>query len=677
MMRRCFRLPALALTVWAAWLGLLAALAMMFIMRVWHPHFLPVTVLVLLLVIASVALLVGGLWRLVVGPRRLRALTWLLLGVAPLLFFASFVLYGLRLGYGRQLVIDLPLRMLVPFGESMFDLLARFQYPVRTGGETVVMISKPLANGPAQVAAMDRHVQALCKRLEGRPDPRRIHWVRGTLLGITPHGLNGLCLACAPGEEPAGAEGLTSLDRHEVAHCVLSSIVPADFDPPSVLSEGWAQANQGDNEKIVALRAWEHRESGEAIPLRELTGPFWYSRHQYPAYVQGAALVNHILRKYGPAKFMELYRTCRPATAAADFKSVLGVSLDDLDAAYWAEVKQMAFHEATPVARLRAFDVRPPVDRAAWNAFLDEYLAATKALIAPYDYVDMTIEFVLNGPDEHGKAVTSTNRFVERRSGELMALKATYSQDEAVFLATPARSLVARRKRKQASWEIADRPRDDPELSYLRVVRAIVESGGFSKGAALLLALAAEPQIFANESTWAVTKFERFTEGGRHMVRLRIEPTVARPAMRRPMTLVFNADDKLAVWSSDLELPNDTHLRGEYDYDHEGGVPLVRSYHFVVVGREGKVRDGSRRVVERRFGPVPASEFTEARLLDRPVVHKSPPSDEERYKDPRTFAEVYRFVLAGGVIALAAGLGCGVMGGFRRQPVPEPAAANV
>ena len=107
----------------------------------------------------------------------------MLLGLPPIAFLAGHLMYGFGTAYGRQLEINLPLRVLVPFGESVLDLAARFQYPVRTAGDRVVMISAPVANANAQVAAMDRHIRALEARL-GRTGTRRVHWLRGPLLGM-------------------------------------------------------------------------------------------------------------------------------------------------------------------------------------------------------------------------------------------------------------------------------------------------------------------------------------------------------------------------------------------------------------------------------------------------------------------------------------------------------------
>jgi hypothetical protein len=172
-------LARLAITEWLAWLGVVGLMLGMLVAQTPHPHFLPMTVLFGTLIVAGLALIVGAIWRLFRGPDRVRALTCLLLGIAPLGFMAGHLLYGLRVGYGRQLDLTWPLRMLVPFGVSMMDLQARFVYPIRTVGEKVVMISAPFERAGEQVAAMDKHVRALEARL-GRPARGRVHWVRGT-----------------------------------------------------------------------------------------------------------------------------------------------------------------------------------------------------------------------------------------------------------------------------------------------------------------------------------------------------------------------------------------------------------------------------------------------------------------------------------------------------------------
>ncbi len=234
-MRRILSLPGLAIAVWASSLAFLGLLGIMTAVLAWHPHFLPLTSLLALVIIAGLALIGGALWRIVRGPARLEALSWLLVGSAPLLFLAGYFLYGLAVGYGRTIPLNLPIKMLAPLGESMMDLEARFRYPQRTVGEKVVMISTPMPadEARAQVAAMDRHVRALEERL-GRTTAGTIHWVRGRLLGIDRHAVFGLCLGSRPGQDPPDSEGLAAVDRHEVAHCVLTShCPPASIRPPS------------------------------------------------------------------------------------------------------------------------------------------------------------------------------------------------------------------------------------------------------------------------------------------------------------------------------------------------------------------------------------------------------------------------------------------------------------
>ncbi len=247
-MRRFLSLPGLAVAVWIACLALVGLLGGMLVVRSWHPHFLPVTAMLALVLIAGLALIIASSWRIVRGPDRRRALACRLIGTAPLWFLAGSFLYGLALGSGRKVPLTHAVKMLAPLAESVMDLEARFRYQQRTAGEKVVMISEPMpeAEARAQVAAMDRHIRALEARL-GRPTAGTVHWARGPLLGIENRAIFGLCMGSRPGEARADAEGLAEVDRHEVAHCVLTSHCKAWFDPPSVLTEGWAEANQGSD----------------------------------------------------------------------------------------------------------------------------------------------------------------------------------------------------------------------------------------------------------------------------------------------------------------------------------------------------------------------------------------------------------------------------------------------
>ncbi len=166
-MRRVFSLPSLVVVVWVSCLAFMGLLAGMLIAFAWNPHFLPATASLALVILTGSALIVGASWRIIRGPDRRRALACLLVGAAPLWFLAGFFLYGLEIVTGRNLPMNVAIRLLAPLAQSLLDLDARFEYPQRTIGEKVVMISAPMpeAEARAQVAAMDRHVGALEARL--------------------------------------------------------------------------------------------------------------------------------------------------------------------------------------------------------------------------------------------------------------------------------------------------------------------------------------------------------------------------------------------------------------------------------------------------------------------------------------------------------------------------------
>jgi hypothetical protein len=226
-------LPHLATTVWVAWLVLVALMFGMQARQVWNPHFLPMTTALVVLFVAGVSLIVAASWRMVRGPRRRQALACIFLGLAPLWVMAAHGTYGFESAVARSLRLDLPMKMLVPLGGSLMDLEARVRYPQWTVGEKVVMISTPVADAREQVIAMDRHVRQLETRL-GRQSTWQTYWARGPLVGFEGRAMFSLCM----GSRPCGqvdAEGLASLDRHEVAHAVATS--PRS---PTIVNGLWA-----------------------------------------------------------------------------------------------------------------------------------------------------------------------------------------------------------------------------------------------------------------------------------------------------------------------------------------------------------------------------------------------------------------------------------------------------
>jgi hypothetical protein len=621
------------------------------------------------------ALICGASWRIIRGPRRLHAFSCLLLGGAPLLFLAGHFLYGLSIGFGREIPLNLPLKLLMPLGESLMDLEARFRYPQRTAGGKVVMISEPVADAPVQVAGMDRHVRALEARL-GRTTAGTVHWVRGTLLGLQGgHAVFGLCMGSRPGSDPVDAEGLSWIDRHEVAHCVLNSHCPVGIDPPAVLTEGWAQANQGTDPAELAARAWERRQQGVDLTLRELTGPVWYNRHEWPVYAQGAALVNTILERFGPDRFLALYTTCRPASVDADCRRILGVGLDELDAAYWADLERQVGHAGGLAGRLRHLKLDPAVTAAAWQAFLDEYLPEAERLLGPYENVRLTSVYRFSTTDPGGTTTDFEEHSEFRRSGPFRSQHIRSRDREEVKLAHPGRSLEARRKGPGDAWEVRQFPTVSPERSYRRMLSAIDRRESVTKMAAALLSLAEDLQDRADISAIVVAKLERFTAGVRRFVRVRLEDrTPAAGVPWRSLTLILSADDHFAVRSHELERSGGSKLQGEFAYDVQHGLPVVRSLRNTSTAPDGTRTTSSFTVVDRRFEPTPEAEFSPERLLAgapvRTIVEPDPSG-----RDPVTFASWYRVSFVVGALCLAGGLATslGARSGERREdrmPIP-------
>ena len=79
LMRWIPSLPRLAIMVWVAWLVLVGLMFGMQARQVWHPHFLPITAVLAVLVVSGFFLIVGASWRWcegLDGGRRWLAFFW-------------------------------------------------------------------------------------------------------------------------------------------------------------------------------------------------------------------------------------------------------------------------------------------------------------------------------------------------------------------------------------------------------------------------------------------------------------------------------------------------------------------------------------------------------------------------------------------------------------------------
>jgi hypothetical protein len=430
------------------------------------------------------------------------------------------------------------------------------------------------------------------------------------------------------------------------------------------LSEGWAEANSGRDPITLAVRAQRQWQEDRALTLRELTGPKWYARHHWPAYVQGAALVNYLLREYGPERFLELYRNCQPATFADDCKRILGLSLDDLDRAYQADVERLAGSDPTSAGHLlERLALGPEVDPAMWKSFLAEYLVAADRVLAPNEQVRMTTRFEYSSTDAKGKESHSDQRSLYARTGQFRAWRRDSEEYGEAYLARPERSFIARRKRSTEPWEVEVDPKMDPALLYRRTLAGIDQREYFSKMPAILLAITDELSNRVDTGGITVEKFERFTHDGRPRIRVRLEDRTRGGATHwRSFTAILAADDQFIALSDVIETGPDSTLCGEYEYDRRDGIPVIRS--LTNSGTAPGQRTKSRHtVVDRKFGPVPEEEFTIDRILDGPRAEKIVEHNES-FKDPSTFADWYPAPLVAGVVAIAGGV---AVGRFRNE----------
>lgn len=148
-----------------------------------------------------------------------------------------------------------------------------------------------------------------------------------------------LGLALGSTNSPVGWSGAAgSLDRHELAHAVITQQRPITADPPMLLHEGWAESQSGATSSELAARAIREHESHPELRIANLFEPDWYHYDSGAVYSYGGALVDFLIRRFGSAKFVALYNRCQPATFAADFQAVYGQRLADVEAAFWRDV---------------------------------------------------------------------------------------------------------------------------------------------------------------------------------------------------------------------------------------------------------------------------------------------------------------------------------------------------
>lgn len=210
---------------------------------------------------------------------------------------------------------------------------ASWFYPERTESDRLVMFYRELDAINADVEAMDRHVAELEEML-GTPLRSKVHWVRGSLLGQS--GLSFLGLALGSRESPA-----STLDRHEIAHAVLTQLRVPSADPPMVLHEGWAESQSGVDSSTLAARALKAKMEDPTIRVVDLLDEEIYRLDAGRAYSYGGAFVDFLIREFSVGHFVKIYNKWSVKTSEADFRTVYGMSISELERAFWLDAESV------------------------------------------------------------------------------------------------------------------------------------------------------------------------------------------------------------------------------------------------------------------------------------------------------------------------------------------------
>ena len=411
-----------AIATWAAAVGLVLLFMWFWRFDYAPPHAAWAVVMTGALCVAAGLTALATVPQLVRGPRRTLAVAVVLLGTTPIVWGAMFLL-DLQLKWGtRESIPHNMATMVVQYwSASIGDLEARWRYPRWTQGRHVVLLDDGLTPEPAKlVARMDEHIQKMAA-LVGKPLPAgQARWVRGSLLGQ--HGVAITRWAICSGEDHSVE--LTSLDRHEMAHVIMSMLGNVGQAPSALLSEGWAESQSKDRAELIAPLA-EKLQQGTNYSLKELIGPGWYHRNRGPVYDHGGPLVVYLMEHYGPEKFFKLYHGVQPVTFAADCQRILGDSWPVVEQQFWRwltdEAEKLTAAEphqvAPPNQTAEDVELAESVDPILWHTIVDGYRNARSDRLPLPEAYAFAVERTTTNPKEGAAAehARTDSRFVVER----------------------------------------------------------------------------------------------------------------------------------------------------------------------------------------------------------------------------------------------------------------------
>lgn len=336
-------------SVIGAWLCGVASVTLVWIQSRWyvfHPHYLPLTILFVGLIVTTLVAISCCIGRTVRGPNRRRAALIFVAALPPMGFWCHVGVTANSNWSDRWVPNTFTMRTAKVMGATFMRLEAEFGYRQRLESDRIVMYYEPRRSPYVErvdrpeedLAAMDRHLARL-EDLLGDRITDKVYWIRGPLLGREFLSLHGLSLGSAWSPE-VSFEISDSYhgDRHELAHAALDWFRTPESDPPYVLHEGWAMAQCGNSQFDLAKAAAKARSERPQFSLRDLFGPSWYYRDSGPVYSMGGAFVDFLIRTFDARRFRRFYTQCSPGNVDSQCRQIFQVDLDALETAFWNDV---------------------------------------------------------------------------------------------------------------------------------------------------------------------------------------------------------------------------------------------------------------------------------------------------------------------------------------------------
>ncbi|MSR59300.1 MAG: hypothetical protein EXS05_16935 [Planctomycetaceae bacterium] len=602
-----------------------------------HPHFLPVLVPLLVQLVATVAVVGRGARQLLQGPQRQFAAAALIWVMTPACLGMTYFGTVWWISLQRYLPLNGWFLTVGGTGVALADLEVGLRYRQRTEGQRIVMFHQGAPDAAQQVAAMDEHL-ARIESLLGRESVARAHWVRGSIWGRENYQHQGLAMSMPVSAKPAG-EVLAHVDRHELAHFAINQFATGRTQPPFVLIEGWAEAQSGQTSEELAAN---FSRSSRPFTLRELVGDEWYSVDLGPVYAQGGILVDYLLRRFGGPKLLQLYMDCRPATIARDVQRIYGLSLDDLDRDYRAEVERLTPPQPVRESRLLAkLSLDPAVSREDWDAFVE--LWSGRLVRASQPERDGQIVIDLTSNDTRGGQTTRTTRHVEIvRSGERRLVNDRGGGHETVMLVAPGSTFAGSRKTGESRWQASWSHPFQPQSLHERDIEADAESRAPVKwDPAAELCRAVETAIRQNDDVRA-TRLVRTADS----IEVGMEIRLRASGVLYALNFEFAADDcRLLKKESRIENPtaaDSSQQTWEYELDESAPPRLVRerneSTRSMKPGEAAQGRapasDDPHMLIETAIRYEPPGGVSDADFQLASYPHDPPPSRWSRYPVP-------------------------------------------